>query len=125
VGHECVLVLSVIGDQNRIVRGLDARLDAQDIDDKEDDNHQDGDPNRYFPKRAHARHAPVQRGTLASGETDVAVSASLRLKRVNAATLRAGLGIEPLRHKREIARAGKNFQWYERGRRDLVRSPRR
>jgi hypothetical protein len=25
-------------------------LAAQDVDEKEDDNHQDGDPNRYSPK---------------------------------------------------------------------------
>ena len=109
-----VLVLSDIGDQNRFVRRSDAWLATQDVDDEEDDDHQDGDPNRHFPKRAKARHTPVQRKTLGAGETGAAISASLRLKRTDAATFRAGFGIEPLRHKGEIACARKNFQWYER-----------
>ena len=96
---------------------LDAGLTAQDVDHKEHDNHQDGDPNRYFPERADTCHAPVQGETLGAGETSVAIPAGLRLKRADATTFRAGFGIEPLRHTREIARTRKNFQWYERGRR--------
>jgi hypothetical protein len=91
-------------------------LAAKDVDEKEDDNHQDSDPNRYFLKRADASHTPVQRIFPAPGKARVAISASARLKWADSATLRAGLGIEPLRHQQEIASIGKNFQWYERGR---------
>jgi hypothetical protein len=109
------LVLSEIGSRNYFVKCLNAELAAQNVDENEDDNHQDGNPNRDSLKRAHASYAPVERKLPVLGKDKVAIPASLRLKGADAATLRAGLGIEPLRHHQEIARGVKTFQWYEQG----------
>src|SRR6267154_1222231 len=66
--------------------------------------------------RAGARSIRLSAGTrhnrraLYLSETKVAVFASSRPGWADAATFGAGLRIKPLRHEREIARAGRNFQ---------------
>jgi hypothetical protein len=89
---------------------VDASLATQYVHKDEQDNHQDGDPKNQLAERADSSRAPVQGKSFGAREAGVAVSASLGLKRADAATLRAGLRIEPLRHKQEIARGGKIFQ---------------
>jgi hypothetical protein len=73
-------------------------LVAQEVHDDEHHDHQDGDPNRHFGKRTNAWNAPVEGKSFGVGEIRFAVPASLSLERADAATIRAGLRIKPIRH---------------------------